>query len=105
MTRMTITLLAALVLATGTGTSAKAQVNEQDSLALVALYDWTRGERWTNNTNWLTGPVDTWYGGTVTDGRVTRIELADNGLRRFSGSAGIPPEIGDLLHLEVLNLQ
>ena len=32
MTRLTITLLAALVLATGTGPSAKAQVNEQDSV-------------------------------------------------------------------------
>ncbi len=107
MTRLTITLLATLVLATVTG--AKAQVNEQDSLALVALYHSTGGRDWTNNTNWLRGPLDTWYGVTVTDGRVTRIELADNGLKNYTDigptDGTIPPEIGDLLQLQVLDLQ
>jgi len=105
MTRLTITLLAALVLATVTGTSAKAQVNAQDSLALVALYNWTNGSGWTNNSNWRTGPVDTWYGVTVSGGRVTRLELASNGLSSPSVSAGIPPEIGDLSQLQVLDLR
>ena len=70
--------------------------NEADSLALVAFYHGTTGQRWINNTNWLTGPVDTWYGVTVADGRVTRLELGANGLSRVSGGAGIPPEIGEL---------
>jgi hypothetical protein len=28
------------------------QVPEQDSLALIALYDSTNGANWTNDTNW-----------------------------------------------------
>ncbi|MEN8194176.1 MAG: hypothetical protein ABFS12_15235, partial [Bacteroidota bacterium] len=47
-----------------------AQVLEQDSLALVALYDSTGGNNWTNNENWLTGPVSTWYGIKVLENRV-----------------------------------
>ena len=42
-----------------------AQVTTQDSLALVALYNSTGGPNWTNNTNWLNGPVSTWPGVTV----------------------------------------
>ena len=38
-----------------------AQVAEQDSLALVALYDSTNGENWTVSENWLTGPVGSWF--------------------------------------------
>ena len=34
----------------------------QDSLALVALYNSTDGPNWTNDANWLTGSVTTWYG-------------------------------------------
>ena len=45
-------------------------VNISDSLALVALYDSTDGDNWTTNTNWLTGPVSSWYGVTVSNGRV-----------------------------------
>jgi len=43
--------------------TAKAQVNVQDSLALVDLYNSTNGPNWSNHTNWLTkAPVSTWYG-------------------------------------------
>jgi Leucine-rich repeat (LRR) protein len=101
-----------------------AQVNEQDSLALVALYDSTDGENWVNSTNWLTGDVSDWFGVTVSDGRVTELSLFNNnmigtlppkigdltgmqilsiGLSQISGS--IPPEIGNLTNLTVLNLQ
>ena len=51
----------------------KAQVLESDSLALVALYNSTDGSNWTNNTNWLTGNVDTWFGVTVSGNRVTEL--------------------------------
>ena len=37
---------------------------------LVALYNATDGPNWTNNTNWLTGPVSTWFGVTVTGDNV-----------------------------------
>ena len=53
-------------------------VNVQDSLALVALYNSTKGDYWKHNTNWLTGPVIKWYGISISDGRVTYIGLSEN---------------------------
>ena len=76
-----------------------AQVPAQDSLALVALYDSTDGANWTDNTGWLTGTVSTWFGVTVSAGRVTEISLESNNL-----SGTIPSEIGNLTNLENLRL-
>jgi len=70
------------------------QVQEQDSLALVALYDSTDGTNWNNNTNWLTGPVSTWYGITVSGDRVTKIDMENNQMQ-----GNIPSEIGNLTAL------
>lgn len=56
------------------------QVLEQDSLALVAFYNSTGGPSWDNNNNWLTGPVSTWHGITVEDGRVIQLHLSSNNL-------------------------
>ncbi len=98
--------------------------HEQDSLALVTFYNSTNGDNWTDNTNWLTGPVNTWFGITVTGNRVTGIDLRTNNLvgilppeigdlsqltwlvvngNQLSGA--IPPEIGNLIELEYLYLQ
>ena len=74
-------------------------VNEPDSLALVALYNATDGPNWTNNTNWLVGPVSTWYGVTVENASVVAVELWNNHLNGI-----IPPEIGQLINLQILNL-
>ncbi|UCG28606.1 MAG: immunoglobulin domain-containing protein, partial [Bacteroidales bacterium] len=71
----------------------------QDSLALVALYNSTDGANWTDKTNWLTGDVSTWYGITVTNDRVTGVDLWDNGL-----TGTLPPEIGNLSDLMILKL-
>src|SRR5438270_10833322 len=69
-TRHTILLLA-LALCVNTN-SVKAQVNVQDSLALVDLYKSTNGTDWYHRKNWLTiNPVSTWWGIIVTNGRVT----------------------------------
>ena len=73
--------------------------SEQDSLALVELYNHTNGPSWTNNTNWLNGPVDTWYGITVEGGRITEIDLGSNNL-----DGVIPPDIGNLTELQLLYL-
>ena len=72
-----------------------------DRAALVALYEATDGDNWTNNTNWLSDrPLDEWYGVTTNnDGRVTRLMLNDNGL-----SGTLPTSLGDLKNLEWLNL-
>lgn len=93
----------------------------QDSLALVALYDSTNGAGWWNNSNWLSGALNTWYGLTVTGGAVTSVNLSSNnlvgtlpaeignltsltnlsaGYNTISGS--LPPEIGQLSNLDTL---
>src|SRR6476619_1194566 len=74
-------------------------VNKQDSLALVDLYNSTNGPNWALWENWLTGPVKTWYGITVTGTRITEIYLAGNGLK-----GNIPASLGNLSELNYLNL-
>ena len=77
-----------------TGNSQTGQTNVTDSLALVDLYNSTNGPGWVNNTNWLSGPVFTWYGITVTNGSVTYIFLQSNQL-----SGNLPASIGNLSQL------
>lgn len=80
-------------------TLVNAQVSQQDSLALVALYNATDGDNWTDNTNWLDGPVSTWYGVTVGGERVTILLLQNNNL-----VGEIPDEIGDLTAVKSIRL-
>jgi len=75
-----------------------AQGIEQDSLVLVALYNSTDGANWTDNSNWLTGPVLTWFGITVSEGYVTKIKLNINNL-----VGPIPSEIGNISNLTSLS--
>ncbi|MEI6184153.1 MAG: T9SS type A sorting domain-containing protein [Bacteroidota bacterium] len=79
----------------------KAQVNIQDSLALVDLYKRNGGQNWTNNTNWVqfNMPVKTWFGITITNNRVTSIILINNNLSYI-----IPSSIGNLTMLKYLYL-
>ena len=73
-----------------------------DREALEALYDSTGGADWTNSENWKTElPLESWHGVTVDEesGRVTGLELADNGL-----VGAIPSALGDLRGLRTLNL-
>ena len=81
-----------------------AQVNEQDSLALVDLYKATAGANWYNKTNWLTiAPVATWYGINVNQvgnqNRVTLILLDSNNLQ-----GSLPSSLSNLRYLGELNL-
>jgi len=121
--RITNTVLTGLTLQTDTLHLVFA--NEQtDSLALVALYNATNGEGWTNKTNWLIGTMDTWYGVTVdANRRVVTLDLNSNNLvgnlvselgnlsalqglylynNQLSGS--IPAELGNLTYLQDLSL-
>ncbi len=68
---------------------------------LIALYNATDGDNWTNNTKWLNDePLGDWHGVTTdTEGRVTELRLSRN---QLSGS--IPPELGGLSKLEYLAL-
>ncbi|MEE9466379.1 MAG: T9SS type A sorting domain-containing protein [Candidatus Neomarinimicrobiota bacterium] len=90
------TTLIALLLAISL--PAQAQVLESDSLALMTLYDSTDGANWTNTWD-LNTPVDTWYGVTVSGGRMTVLSL--NSIQ-LTGS--IPAELGNLANLTSLNL-
>ena len=69
--------------------------------ALVALYDATGGDNWTNNTNWKTAAaLSTWRGVTTdSEGRVTQLILEFNGL-----TGTIPNELGELTNLTQLSL-
>ena len=70
---------------------------QQDSLALIALYNSTDGANWTNIWD-LSQPLDTWYGVTLNvDGCVNDLALSDN---QLAGS--IPIEIGSLHNLNSL---
>ena len=72
-----------------------AQVNKQDSLALIDLYKNTNGSNWYNQRNWLTSsPVSTWYGITVTNNRVTELNITGNNL-----TGSIPSSVGHLVIL------
>ncbi len=76
-----------------------AQVNKKDSLALVALYNGTNGSSWTDNSNWLIGTVDTWFGISVNGSRVSQVQLSGNGL-----SGIIPSSIDSLFVVTDVNL-
>ncbi|MBX2820576.1 MAG: T9SS type A sorting domain-containing protein [Rhodothermaceae bacterium] len=74
-------------------------VNEQDSLALVAVFNELDGANWTDNTGWLEGPVTSWVGVLVDDaGRVIELDLNFNELFGF-----LPSELGDLSELLLLD--
>ena len=77
------------------------QERMQDSLSLVAFYNATNGDEWTNKRGWKTAQLDYWYGITLNNNRnkVVRISLNDN---QLSGS--IPAEICDLNQLYYISL-
>jgi len=78
----------------------QAQVNVQDSLALVDLYDSTDGANWWDHTNWLTkNPVKTWWGVIVKNNNVIALDLTENAL-----NGSIPSSIGNLINLQSLYL-
>ena len=81
--------------------SSIATVKDEDRDALLALYEDTDGDNWTNNRNWLSNsPLDSWYGVTTDrNGRVVELDLSENEL-----SGTIPSELGNLINLEALSL-
>jgi len=107
MRALTQTLLLCLIV-----TQLHAQCQQEDYLALRALYLNTSGDSWINNDGWLDslqfvnnptipGGIDvgTWFGVTTTGGCVTELNLAFN---QLIGS--ISPELGNLSSLTKLDL-
>ena len=82
--------------------------------ALRALFDALGGSGWSHSNNWLTDtPLGDWYGVEVdSQGRVIELRMAvwvdteDGGREKLgNGLTGvIPPELGSLPHLRVLDL-
>ena len=73
-----------------------------DREALVAFYEATGGDNWTNNANWLSDePLSRWHGVSVDDrGDVFALNLGENKL-----AGALPAEVGTLSRLEILNLE
>lgn len=68
--------------------------------ALMALYEMTDGDHWTNNENWGSNkPVGEWYGVHTVQGYVWELSLSNNNLK-----GNLPEAIGDLSHLRWLQL-
>ena len=89
-------LLAAMVFVPSV---AQAQTDAERA-ALVAIYDATDGDNWTENANWKSQePVGDWEGVTVENGVVTQLELRSNNLR-----GTLPSAMGDLTSLKHLSL-
>ena len=72
-----------------------------DRAALVALYNATNGDNWTDKENWGSDePLGEWQGVTTDDdGRVTQIRLWENNL-----IGSIPADLGNLTSLNLLAL-
>ena len=72
-----------------------------DRDALIAFYHATGGPNWRNRTNWLSdAPIGEWFGVATDNGvKVIGLILLDNNL-----TGTIPPEIGQLRNLRLLDL-
>ena len=68
---------------------------------LVALYEATGGPRWKASSNWVTdAPLEQWHGISAdAEGRIVGLNFRDNDL-----TGEIPPELGGLASLRVLDL-
>jgi len=87
----------------GIGQFAAIDVPQSEANALIAFYDATSGDSWTNNTGWKTDPVvGNWYGVTVSGGHVTELDIHDNNLVGAAGNT-LDSLAGHLTRLVVYN--
>ncbi|MCH8276432.1 MAG: hypothetical protein IIA50_02665 [Bacteroidetes bacterium] len=93
------TLIGAVLLASMAHIDVEAQVAQQDRQALVAIYNATDGPNWSRSDRWLDASVADWWGVTVSNDRVTHLDLSSNGL-----SGELPYLIRLLTDLEELIL-
>lgn len=85
-------------------------ISSSERAALIALYNTTHGDNWTNKSGWKTPPLHTdgfampgtegtWYGVTVNSDHVTWLIITNNQL-----SGTIPSQLGNLTSLNGLDL-
>jgi Leucine-rich repeat (LRR) protein len=97
-----------LIITFGSGLYGDIPLMERNSL--IAFYQATNGDNWSNNTGWKTPPLhsdgfalpgteNNWSGITVSNDHVTEIFMMHNNL-----SGHIPPEIGYFSELKTLML-
>ncbi|MFD2564698.1 T9SS type A sorting domain-containing protein [Aquimarina rubra] len=72
---------------------------DRDRQALIDFYNATNGPSWIDNTNWLTGPMETWKGVKVENCRVTELRLSSNNI-----SGTIPASFSNLTALKRINM-
>ena len=94
----------ATVMVTSAGAEASAAITVADltRASLVAFHEATNGSAWIEDEGWLSDrPVGEWHGVTAgEDGRVTALMLPASNL-----AGALPPELGHLTSLEVLDLE
>ena len=89
---------------------ASAAIPAEEREALIALYNSTNGDSWSDNSGWksgdlaadgfaLPGTEGSWFGVVVTGGTVTEIILLSNNLM-----GTLPAELGNLTSLHTLDL-
>ena len=86
----------------GTETSAAITVADLTRVSLVAFYEATNGSGWIEDEGWLSDrPIGEWHGVTTAEnGRITALALPASNL-----VGSLPPELGYLTSLEVLDLE
>ncbi len=89
------------ILAYDTVKIATSNIPDIEYQALVALYNSAHGETWYNKWDVSQNNLHegVWYGITIEDGHVTKLNLESNGLY-----GSLPEEIGNLTYLRELNL-
>lgn len=76
------------------------KIVQQEREALIAFYEATGGDNWTDNTNWCSDkPLSEWYGINVWNGHVNYINLNNNNL-----SGELPDNLEKLTALQYLQL-
>ena len=79
--------------------TAQSAIPEADCEAIVALYNSTGGDAWTDNTGWLTAPDPCdWFGVVCAGGSVVELALRTNNLM-----GPVPVELANLTAIESLN--
>jgi Leucine-rich repeat (LRR) protein len=71
--------------------TSQTQISELECLALVAMYNSTGGDAWTNHTGWLqTTTPCSWFGVSCLGNAISALQLPNNNL-----TGPIPPEMGN----------